>query len=128
MRIRFQADNDLNKAIVRAVVRQERGVDFRSAQTARLDRVPDPEVLQSAATNGRVLVSHDFHTMPAHFQKFVEEAWSPGVFLIPQDLPVARAVQSLLLIWAATEAEEWENRLCLIPSLVTIVSGSGGRK
>ena len=43
MRIRFQADNDLNKAIVRAVVRREPAIDFRSAQAAGLDRVPIPK-------------------------------------------------------------------------------------
>ncbi len=64
MRIRFQADNDLNKAIVRAVVRREPAVDFRSAQVARFDNVPDPEVLVACAQAGRVLVSHDFQTMP----------------------------------------------------------------
>ena len=43
MRIRFQGDNDLNKAIVRAVVRREPAIDFRSAQAAGLDRVPIPK-------------------------------------------------------------------------------------
>lgn len=85
MRIRFQADNDLNKAIVRAVVRREPAVDFRSAQVARFDNVPDPEVLMACAQAGRVLVSHDFQTMPDHFRAFSGQHYCPGVFLIPQD-------------------------------------------
>lgn len=124
MRIGYQADNDLNKAIVRAVVRREPKVDFRSAQAARLDSISDSEVLQLAARESRILVSHDFRTMPDHFRAFIEKQRSPGVFLIPQDLPIGRAIDTLLLVWDVTEAEEWENRLCLIPSLVTIVLGS----
>lgn len=70
MKVRFQADNDLRKAIVRGVVRCESQIDFRSAQTARFDGVPDPEVLALSAESGRILVSHDFQTMPRHFREF----------------------------------------------------------
>jgi hypothetical protein len=124
MRIRFQADNDLNKAIVRAVVRREPAVDFRSAQVARFDNVPDPEVLMACAQAGRVLVSHDFQTMPDHFRAFSGQHYCPGVFLIPQDLPIGIAVETLLMVWAVTDPGEWENRLCLVPSLVSIAVGN----
>ena len=45
MKSRFQADNDLRKAIVRGVARRAPEIDFRSAQMARLDGIPDHEVL-----------------------------------------------------------------------------------
>jgi len=45
------------------------------------------------------------------------------VLLVRQDLPVAQAVESLLLIWEASEPDEWVNRVCLVPSLVTIAMG-----
>ena len=87
MRVRFQADNDLRKAIVRGVIRRESEVDFRSAQNAGLDSLPDSAVLTMAARDGRVLVSHDFQTMPAHLHEFTQST-SPGVLLISQDLPI----------------------------------------
>jgi hypothetical protein len=126
MKVRYQADNDLRLAIVRGVVRSEPLVDFRSAQAARLDRKNDLEVLALSADDGRILVSHDFRTMPEHFRQFAEDQLSPGVFLINQDLPVGQAIESLCPIWEASEASEWENRVCLIPRLVTIVLGSRG--
>jgi hypothetical protein len=94
----------------------------RSAQAARLDRIPDPEVLAFAADEGRILVSHDFQTMPKHFRQFTQGRRSPGVLLVRQDLPIGEAIETLLLIWEASEADEWVNRLCLAPSLVTIAS------
>jgi hypothetical protein len=121
--VRFQADNDLRKAIVRGVVRCEPRIDFQSAQAARFDGVPDPEVLAYSADVGRVLVSHDFQTIPRHFQQFTRHRRSPGVLLVRQDLPVGRAVETLLLIWEASDPEEWVNRICLLPSLVTIAVG-----
>lgn len=123
MKVLYQADNDLRKAIVRGAVRREPQMNFRSAQAARLDRVPDPEVLASAAIEGRILVSHDFQTMPRHFRQFTQGRRSPGVLLVRQDLPVGEAIETLLLIWEASEADEWVNRLCLVPSLVTIAIG-----
>ena len=123
MKVRYQADNDLRKSIVRGTVRREPRIDFRSAQSARLDDVPDPEVLAMAAREGRILVSHDFQTMPDHFRQFAQHQGSPGVLLIRQDMPVGAAIDSLLLIWEATEPDEWKDRLCLVPSLVTIALG-----
>jgi hypothetical protein len=95
-------------------------MNFRSAQAARLDGVPDRDVLALAAKDGRILVSHDFQTMPRHFRLFTRDQSSPGVLLIRQDLPVGEAVLSLVLIWEASDASDWENRLCLLPSLAAI--------
>jgi hypothetical protein len=124
MKVRYQADNDLRKAIVRGAVRREPQMNFRSAQSARLDGVLDPEVLALAADQGRILVSHDFQTMPKHFRQFTQGRRSPGVLLVRQDLPVGEAIETLLLIWEASDAAEWVDRLCLAPSLVTIAIGS----
>lgn len=76
----------------------------------------DPEVLALAAEQQRVLVSHDVGTMPAHFRGFRNAGkQSAGVFLIPQTLDVGTAIDELLLIWIASEAAEWENRLEWLP-------------
>jgi hypothetical protein len=123
MKVRYQADNDLRRAIVRGAVRREPLMNFRSAQAARLEGVPDPEVLALAADEGRILVSHDFQTMPMHFRQFTLFRRSPGVLLIRQDLPVGEAVETLVLIWEVSEPDEWANRVCLVPNLVTIAIG-----
>lgn len=67
--IRFLADADLDEAIVSGYRRREPTMDFRSAHDAKLEGVPDPEVLRIAAEQDRLLVSHDFRTMPHHFGK-----------------------------------------------------------
>jgi hypothetical protein len=123
MKVRYQADNDLRKSIVRGTVRREPRIDFRSAQSARLDNVPDSEVLAMAAREGRILVSHDFQTMPNHFRQFIQHQQSPGALLIRQDTPVGDVIDSLLLIRDASEPDEWEDRVCLVPNLVTIAVG-----
>jgi hypothetical protein len=113
--VRYQADADLKRVILLAVARQEPAVDFRSAADAGLVALSDKEVLAAAAEVGRVLVSHDLKTMPRHFGEFVQSSQSPGVLLIPQRLPVTDAVEQLIMIWAASDAEEWVNRICVLP-------------
>lgn len=72
MRVRFQADADLDARIIRGLKRKQPEIDFQTAQEARLRGVADPDVLRVAADAGRVLVTHDRRTMPAHFAEFIE--------------------------------------------------------
>lgn len=110
--IRFLADADLNQGIVVGCLRR----DFLSANEALLEGVPDPMVLAMAAEQGRILVSHDFQTMPRHFGAFLQTgASSPGVLLVPQYLPIGDAIDELVLIWHASAAEDWQNRILRIP-------------
>jgi hypothetical protein len=115
VRPRFLADADLKRAIFSGVKRREPSVDFLSAQAAELEEIEDSGVLAIAATEGRILVSHDFGTMPRHFRDFVFRRHSPGVFLISQALPIGVAVESLVEIWAASDSGEWENQLTYLP-------------
>jgi hypothetical protein len=49
MKIRYQADADLNEAIVKAIRRQAPEIDFQTAQAAGLEGIEDKEVLRIAA-------------------------------------------------------------------------------
>jgi hypothetical protein len=115
MRIRFQADADLNEVIVSILLRRVPEMDFQTATTAGLEGLGDAEVLSIAAGEGRILVSHDQSTMGEHFGQFVAENESPGVFIIPQHLSPFVAADELLLVWFASEPNEWTNRICYLP-------------
>lgn len=115
MEIRFQADADLNHAIVLGVVRREPSIDFRSAVAAELAGVADPDVLRSAAEETRILVTHDRRTMPFHFADFIEREMSPGLIVVPQHMPIGTAVAELVLLWTASEAADWANRIVWLP-------------
>ncbi len=115
MKIRYQADADLNADIVTGIRRREPLIDIQSADDAGLRRVADPLVLAYAAREGRILVSHDRKTMPQHFAVFTTAAMSPGLFIISQTTDVRVAIEELILIWAASEAEEWINIVVTVP-------------
>jgi hypothetical protein len=115
VRVRFQADADFNQKVLAAVVHREPVVDFQTAQAAGLHRRPDPKVLELAAKEGRLLVTHDQTTMPDHFAAFVALQTSSGVLIVPQHLPIALVIEELLIVWDASEAEEWVNRITYLP-------------
>ena len=117
MSIRFQADNDLKRIIVVATLRRQSRIDFQTAQAARLDGLDDEAVLRLAATQSRILVSHDKRTMPKTLSSFVASGGtSPGVLLvIPQSAPIREVVEALILIWADDRASDWNNLIAKIP-------------
>ena len=115
MRVRFQADADLNEDIVAGVVRREPRIDFETADEASLRELPDSQVLALAAQENRILVTHDRRTMPRHFADFIVNQRSPGVLIIAQKVSVSVAIEELLLIWAASDTEEWINLIVDLP-------------
>lgn len=115
MRVRFQADADLRVPIIKGLKRREPSVDFTTAREAGLAGLDDSAVLALAASNGRLLVSHDVSTMPKEFSRFIQKQASSGVILISQELSYREAIEGLLRIWANSEAEDWQNVLSFLP-------------
>jgi hypothetical protein len=115
MAVRFQADADLSQIIVAAVLRRSPDIDFQTAHAGGLGGLTDIELLGMAASEERILVTHDARTMPTHFAEFVGSRKSSGVIVVPQSLAIPAAAEDLTLIWAATTPEEWTNRIFYLP-------------
>jgi len=63
--IRFLADANLDQDIVAGLLRREPAIDFVLPQGLIPPGMADPEVLELAASLGRILVTHDVRTMSA---------------------------------------------------------------
>jgi hypothetical protein len=53
--------------------------------------------------------------MPRHFGEFVRAQRSPGLLVVPQHLALRQVADDLILIWTATEASEWIDRVVFLP-------------
>ena len=115
MKIKFLADENLRRAIVLGLRRREPAASFAHAYEAGVAGKDDLTVLRVAAEQNRILVSHDLRTMPDHFRHFIQRQASPGVILIPQELPLSSAIEELLTIWLTSEGEEWINQIRFLP-------------
>jgi hypothetical protein len=47
--------------------------------------------------------------MPMHFGKFIETQDSPGLLIVSQRTNLLNAIEELVIIWTASEAEEYRN-------------------
>jgi len=113
MKIRFQADNDLDQRIVVATKRLDPTIDFQTAHALKLHGVPDTLVLERTPEAERILVSHDRRTLPEFFREFISTNSSPGLIIVAPK--VGRAAELLHLLWAASEAEEYVNVIYDLP-------------
>jgi len=54
--------------------------------------------------------------MPGYFGELLQGGGSsPGVFLVKQHAPIAEVIDALVLVWAASDADEWRDRIVEIP-------------
>ena len=78
--------------------------------------MPYREVLEYAARVGLIVVSHDINTVPDHAaQRMLGGQPLTGLFMVQQKEAVGPIVEGLILIWAASEAEEWREQIVLLP-------------
>lgn len=97
MKIIFQADEDLNQYIVNSVLRINSKIDFRTATDGNLKGLKDTQVLALCSSEKRVLVSHDYRTMPNHFADFIKQNKSYGVLIVPKKLPIIDVAENIVL-------------------------------
>lgn len=115
-RPRFLADNDLNDAIVVGARRREPAIEIARLRDLDLARLVDSEVLRIAAQESWIVVSHDVNTMrEAACARLAGAMPMNGLLLAHQRTPVSLIIESLLLIWAASEAEEWAGQVEFLP-------------
>ncbi|MEM1256200.1 MAG: DUF5615 family PIN-like protein [Cyanobacteria bacterium P01_H01_bin.21] len=115
VRVQFQADADLNQAIVTGVIRQQHSINFQTATEADLEGLQDSEVLALSANQQRILVTHDRRTMPTEFAEFIVDIQSSGVLIVSRKTSLETVIEELVLIWSVSTAEEWINRIAKIP-------------
>ena len=115
-RPRFLADHDLNEHIVSGVLRREPLIEFVHARDIGLDARPDAEVLERASRDGLIVVSHDVNTMTAEAYARIEaRTGMAGLLIVEQSKEVAIMIESLIVIWSASEAEEWREKVDYLP-------------
>lgn len=49
--------------------------------------------------------------MPGHFGEFIKMNNSPGVLIIPQKGPTRLAIEALILMWMASNSDEYVNSI-----------------
>lgn len=112
----YLADEDLNNRILRGLLRRQPDLDIIRVQDTFLSGAADPEVLEWAYQNGRVLLTHDVSTMTKFaFMRIRSGMATAGIIEIPRSMSVGQAIEDLLLIAIVYIPTEFENRIEYLP-------------
>lgn len=114
--LRLIADENPRAPIVRGVMRRLPILDMVRVADIGLRQTPDPIILEWAAGEGRLVVTHDVNTMPRHAYDRVRAGLRmPGLIVVPQDLPIGTSVEELVTLIECSRDDEWDRRVIFLP-------------
>ncbi len=118
MKVRYLLDENLPPRLKTAILRLNPAIDVLRVGEAGSPSsgTPDPEILCYMEQTQRILVTSNRKSMPAHLEAHrVDGGKLPGLFWIRSRVSLHQLAQELLLVWEASDAEEWADRTEWIP-------------
>ena len=110
------SDENFNGDIVRGLFLHQPNLDLLRVQDTGLREVDDPEILDWAASNERILLTHDRATMPDFaYERLVRGEKMTGLFVVNDRMPIRQAIDELLLLINCSEQAEWKGIVLYLP-------------
>ena len=97
--LRLLSDENFNGDVVRGLFLRQPDLDLLRVQDVGLRKVDDPAILDWAASNGRILLTHDRATMPGFaYERLSKGQQMSGLFVINERMLVRQVIDELLLL------------------------------
>jgi hypothetical protein len=112
------ADENFHGHIVRGLFRRFPRADLVRVQDVGLSGRSDPEILDWAAGEGRVVLTHDVRTIPGFALRRIQAGLPmPGVFFVNRPFSTADIVNELVVRIECSRVGEYEGMLLYLPAL-----------
>src|SRR4051812_46250749 len=106
--VRLLADENFNGRIVKGLLRRCPTCDLVRAQDVGLRTETDPVVLEWAAAQNRLLLTHDMKTIPLFaMDRVIAGQPMPGVLIVDDLAGIGEVIDDLQLVIECTSDEEW---------------------
>ena len=110
------ADEDFNNDIIRALKQQQPDIDIVRVIDIGLGRAKDPLILEWAASQNRILLTHDVNTMT----RYANERFEAGIFMagmiqVRRGASIRRIVEDILACLEACTLEELSTAIYFVP-------------
>ncbi len=113
---RLLADENFDENIVRGLLRRLPQVDVVRVQSVGLKGADDPTVLEWAATEGRVLVTHDVRTVTRYAWERVDRGLPmSGVVEVATSTGIGAAIEDLVTLLECCDASELRGAVLYLP-------------
>jgi len=113
-RPRFLLDEHISHAVQSQLLRIDAGIDVLAIgqPLAPPKGTSDPDLLAWIESAGYILATANRRTIPEHV-RIHQAAWRrlPGILLVRSGAGVGRLIEQLYLIWAASDAQEYIDRV-----------------
>ena len=114
--LRLAADENFNGDIVRGILRRMPHVDLVRVQDVGISGADDVTLLDWAAREGRVLLTHDVSTITRFAYERVRAGLAmPGVVEVSRTVPIGRAIEDILLLVECSLDGEWVGQIRYLP-------------
>ena len=114
--LRFAADENLNYNIIRGLIRRNSDLDIINIHDAGLSGKHDAAVLEWAAQENRILLTHDVTTITKYaYERLNKNLPMPGVFEIKMDSSLGEIIDDLLLLAEYSYENEWVGQIVYLP-------------
>ena len=76
----------------------------------------DDEIPRWCEQNAFVVVTNNRRSMPSHLADHLASGRHiPGIFLLNPSMSIGETIEELVLIWAATDPDEYQDRITFLP-------------
>ncbi len=114
--LHFLADENFDNNILRGLLMRNSELNIVRVQDVGLFSADDPIILDWAAQQGRILLTHDVATVTHYAYERVRKGQSmPGVFEVGRKVSVGVAIEEILLLAELSLDEEWEGQVRYLP-------------
>ena len=114
--MKLAIDENLDNRIVRGLRRLHPELNAIRIQDTEIYEADDPVVLEWCVAEERILVSHDFRTIPKYAYERIRDGQTvAGIILVPTDLPIQQSIEDLHILIECASDEDWTNRLEYLP-------------
>ncbi len=114
--LRLLSDENFHGDIVRGLFLRAPNLDLQRVQDVGLRQLEDPEILEWAAQNDRILLTHDRATIPDFaYDRILKSQRMPGAFIVNNQMAIRQAIDEILLLVDCTQQSEWSNIILYLP-------------
>jgi predicted nuclease of predicted toxin-antitoxin system len=114
--LRFLTDENFDGRIIAGMLQREPTLDLVRVQDVGLSGLDDPTILAWAATEERLLLTHDRKSIPGFaIQRIQAGERLPGVIVVAASGSLLVAIDAILLLNGASLPGEWEGQIVTVP-------------
>lgn len=114
--LRLAADENFDGRIVRGLLRLLPDLDLVRVQDTSFSEAEDEAVLEWAAREGRLVLTHDVNTMTAAaWARVRAELPMPGLIEVSSEMSIGQAIDEIRLLVLASRPGEFDGQVVFLP-------------